>query len=103
MSCENCGNENVKIINTVRNTYVCEKCGRDTESLFEIKLYKEIRNKVIEEFVKFEDYLMDKIKEEIVDVNIDYEWRKVVCLDDIGTKLREGLREIAEKMKEVEE
>lgn len=64
---------------------------------------KEIRNKVIDEFTKMEDYLMDKIKEEIVDVNIDFEWRKVVCLDDIGTKLREGLREIAEKMKEVGE
>lgn len=61
---------------------------------------QEIRNKVLDEFVKLEDYLMDKIKEDTADVNIDFEWRKVVCLDDIRTKLHEGLREIAEEMKE---
>lgn len=64
---------------------------------------KKIRDKVIEEFVKAEDYLMEKIKEEIAEVNIDYEWRKVVCLDDIRAKLHRGLCEIAEQMKEVGE
>lgn len=34
------------------------------------------------------ELIMEKIKEECVDVNIDYEWRKVVCLDDIGNIIR---------------
>lgn len=59
----------------------------------------EIRNKAIDEFLKAEDYLMCKIKEETADVNIDFEWRKVVCLDDIRRMLHQGLYEIAEQMK----
>lgn len=34
------------------------------------------------------ELIMEKIKEECVDVNIDHEWRKVVCLDDIGNIIR---------------
>lgn len=45
MKCENCGNENVQIANPVRNTYICPKCGRDTESLFVIELFGKINSK----------------------------------------------------------
>ena len=56
-------------------------------------------NKAIDDFVKSEDYLMEKIKEEKAEVNIDYEWRKVVCLDDIRRMLHQGLLETAEHLK----
>lgn len=58
-----------------------------------------IRNKAIDDFIKSEDYLMEKIKEEKAEVSIDYEWRKVVCLDDIRRMLHQGLLEIAEQLK----
>ena len=53
----------------------------------------------IDDFVKSEDYLMEKIKEEKTEVSIDYEWRKVVCLDDIRRMLHQGLLEISEHLK----
>lgn len=53
----------------------------------------------IDDFVKSEDYLMEKIKEEKAEVSIDYEWRKVVCLDDIRRTLHQGLLETAEQLK----
>ena len=53
----------------------------------------------IDDFVKSEDYLMEKIKEEKTEVSIDYEWRKVVCLDDIRRMLHQGLLEISEQLK----
>lgn len=62
-------------------------------------LCDEIYGKAIDDFVKAEDYLMDKIKEETADVNIDFEWRKVVCLDDIRRMLHQGLNEIAGQIK----
>ena len=73
----------------------------------EVELYRNLDKtnfsdgyaKAIDEFVKAEDYLMDKIKEETADVNIDFEWRKVVCLDDIRRMLHQGLCEIAEQLK----
>lgn len=99
IKCENCGCEEIDIIHKYKGYYVCPKCGRDTERLYEIEHDKEIRAKAIDEFVKAEDYLMDKIKEETADVNIDFEWRKVVCLDDIRRMLHQGLCEIAEQMK----
>lgn len=34
------------------------------------------------------ELIMEKMKKECVDVNIDHEWRKVVCLDDIGNIIR---------------
>ena len=60
---------------------------------------KDIYNKAIDDFIKSEDYLMEKIKEEKAEVSIDYEWRKVVCLDDIRRMLHQGLLEIAEQLK----
>ena len=48
--CENCGNENIEIINRFKGHYSCGKCGRDTEKLYEIEHDAEIRAKAIEEF-----------------------------------------------------
>lgn len=93
MKCENCGNENVKIINTVRNTYVCEKCGRDTESLFEIKLYKEIRDKAIEE-------LSCKLMMYFADCQLIEEG---AIVRDVLDGVIERIDEIAEKMKDLGE
>ena len=62
--------------------------------------YNEGYTKAIDDFSKAEDYLMNKIKEETADVNIDFEWRKVVCLDDIRKMLHQGLCEVAEQLKE---
>lgn len=56
-------------------------------------------NKAIDDFVKSEDHLMKKIKEEKAEVSIDYEWRKVVCLDDIRIMLHQGLLETAEQLR----
>ena len=53
----------------------------------------------IDDFIKSEDYLMEKIKEEKAEVNIDYEWRNVVCLDDIRRMLHQGLLETAGQLK----
>lgn len=95
----------------------CIKCAEEHEQLAdwleELKRIEEeigtddwirehdrlIRNKAIDDFVKLEDYLMDKIKEEKVEVSIDYEWRKVVCLDDIRRMLHQGLLETSEQLK----
>ena len=52
MKCENCGNENVEILNARKGHYLCGKCGRDTESLYEREHDKEIRAKAVDEFVK---------------------------------------------------
>lgn len=49
--CENCGNENIEIINRYKGHYLCGKCGRDTEKLYEIEHDAEIREKAIDEFV----------------------------------------------------
>lgn len=78
------------------NERKCEDCGGCTAWKCDCA---NVRAKAIDEFAKAEDYLMDKIKEEKVDVNIDYEWRKVVCLDDIRRMLHQGLCEIAEQLK----
>ena len=48
--CENCGNENIEIINRFKGHYSCGKCGRDTEKLYEIEHDAEIRAKAIDEF-----------------------------------------------------
>ena len=50
--CENCGNENIEIINRFKGHYSCGKCGRDTEKLYEIEHDAEIRAKAIEEFTE---------------------------------------------------
>lgn len=50
--CENCGNENIEIINRFKGHYSCGKCGRDTERLYEIEHDAEIRAKAIDDFVK---------------------------------------------------
>ena len=50
--CENCGNENILIINRFKGHYSCGKCGRDTEKLYEIEHDAEIRAKSIEEFAE---------------------------------------------------
>lgn len=49
--CENCGNENIEIINRYKGHYLCGKCGRDTEKLYEIEHDAEIRAKAIDEFI----------------------------------------------------
>ena len=49
--CENCGNENIEIINRFKGHYSCGKCGRDTERLYEIEHDAKIRAKAIDEFV----------------------------------------------------
>ena len=50
--CENCGNENIEIINRFKGHYSCGKCGRDTEKLYEIEHDAEIRAKAIDEFAR---------------------------------------------------
>lgn len=50
--CENCGNENIEIINHFKGHYLCGKCGRDTEKLYEIEHDAEIRAKAVEEFTE---------------------------------------------------
>ena len=50
--CENCGNENIEIINHFKGHYLCGKCGRDTEKLYEIEHDAEIRAKSIDEFTE---------------------------------------------------
>ena len=57
--CENCGNENIEIINRFKGHYSCGKCGRDTEKLYEIEHDAEIRARAIEEFA-------ERIKERLV-------------------------------------
>lgn len=63
------------------------------------KCRKDGYEQAINDFVKSEDCLMEKIKEEKAEVSIDYEWRKVVCLDDIRRMLHQGLLETAEQLK----
>lgn len=50
--CENCGNENIEIINRYKGHYLCGKCGRDTEKLYEIEHDAEIRNKAIDDAIE---------------------------------------------------
>ena len=50
--CENCGNENIEIVNRYKGHYLCGKCGRDTEKLYEIEHDAEIRAKAIDEFAE---------------------------------------------------
>ena len=52
MKCENCGNENIEIINARKGHYLCGKCGRDTEALYEREHDAEIRAKAIDEFAE---------------------------------------------------
>ena len=55
IKCENCGCEEIDIVNKHKGYYVCPKCGRDTERLYEIEHDehdKEVRVKAIDEFVK---------------------------------------------------
>ncbi len=49
---------------------------------------------------KISEIIMSKMKEECVDVNIDYEWRKVVCLDDIGLIIRDALKELDKEIQQ---
>lgn len=49
---------------------------------------------------KISEIIMSKMKEECVDVNIDYEWRKVVCLDDIGLIIRDVLKELDKEIQQ---
>ena len=90
LKCDKCRNRNIMCC-------VCEKNKQYRETDFSHDVY--IRNKAIDDFIKSEDYLMEKIKEEKAEVSIDYEWRKVVCLDDIRRMLHQGLLEIAEQLK----
>lgn len=64
MKCENCGNENVQIINVIKGHYSCGKCGRDTERLYELAHDKEIRDNAIEEFAG------SLIREKVVDKSV---------------------------------
>lgn len=93
MKCENCGNENVQIINTVKGHYCCGKCGRDTERLYELAHDKEIRDKAIEELsCKLMMYFADcqLIEEDAI-------------VRDVLDGVIERMEEIAEQMKEVGE
>lgn len=92
--------EELKAIRQWKADVMGSFCKYDVNSFEE--LISNARAKAIDEFVKAENYLMDKIKEETADVNIDFEWRKVVCLDDIRRMLHQGLYEIAEQLKENE-
>lgn len=73
--CENCGCEKIDVIHKYKGFYVCPKCGRDTERLYEIERDAEIRNKVIDEFVRrlknhpYAQYHLDSyLKESISEV-----------------------------------
>ena len=96
-SCLKCAEEHEQLVNWL------EDLKRTQEEIGTDEWIKEhdrlIRNKAIDDFVKSEDYLMGKIKEEKAEVSMDYEWRKVVCLDDIRRMLHQGLLEIAEQLK----
>lgn len=64
IKCENCGCEEIDIIHKYKGYYVCPKCGRDTERLYEIEHDKEIRAKAIDEFAemlkeKYEEHNLD--------------------------------------------
>ena len=50
--CENCGCEKIDVIHKYKGHYVCPKCGRDTERLYEIEHDAEIRAKAIDEFAE---------------------------------------------------
>ena len=89
--------EDYKYIKQWKSEIMDSFCKYDVSSFEE--LIANARNKAIDDFIKSEDYLMEKIKEEKAEVSIDYEWRKVVCLDDIRRMLHQGLLEIAEQLK----
>lgn len=46
------------------------------------------------------EIIMSKMFDEHLQVNIDYEWRKVVCLDDIGSILRRELKKLNEEIQQ---
>lgn len=66
--CENCGNENIEIINRFKGHYSCGKCGRDTERLYEIEHDAEIRAKAIDDVFEF---LKNKRDKKHLKVNLD--------------------------------
>ena len=82
--CENCGNENIEIINHFKGHYLCGKCGRDTEKLYEIEHDAEIRAKAIDEFA-------ERLKEEYKPCKeTDTEIYTKVCnrIDKIAEEMR---------------
>ena len=46
------------------------------------------------------EIIMSKMKEECIEVNIDFEQRKVVCLDDIGLIIRDALKELDKEIQQ---
>ena len=118
-TCEECAEEHeqlaewleeYKILKELFAKTFIKDCNTCEQAIYE-KAYKDGQDKgfsdghffgynmAIDDFVKSEDYLMEKIKEEKAEVNIDYEWRKVMCLDDIRRMLHQGLLETAEQLK----
>lgn len=82
--CENCGNENIEIINRFKGHYLCGKCGRDTEKLYEIEHDAEISAKAIDEFA-------DRLKAEYKPCEeTDAEIYEKVCnrIDKIAEEMR---------------
>ena len=91
--CENCGNENIEIINRYKGHYLCGKCGRDTEKLYEIEHDAEIRAKAIEEFAdRLKDSLVNNYRH-LLTVDADgFEWLTTDAVDTHIDKIAEEMR-----------
>ena len=84
--CENCGNENIEIINRFKGHYSCGKCGRDTEKLYEIEHDAEIRAKAIEEFAERLKVALDRK----YSFGIENKFKLFKSIDEIAESMKGG-------------